>query len=70
MMNDIPTNQEIEAQPQFLSMPDPCEHVTRLEVIAARLNDYEKLEELLDHIEGCRARKAEAASEAAWDNRP
>lgn len=45
---------------RYLSLPDPCQHVTRLQLVAARLEDGEELDELLDHIEKCVAQKGKA----------
>lgn len=36
-----------------LSMPDPCPHLTRLELISARLNGGSELDACLRHLEGC-----------------
>lgn len=39
-------------QGQYLSMPDPCPHVSRFMLIGARL-DGDGLEEIMDHLETC-----------------
>jgi hypothetical protein len=36
-----------------LSMPDPCPHYTRLDLIRIRLNEATLLDEVLDHIASC-----------------
>lgn len=36
-----------------LSMPNPCPHISRLELIAARLNNAPELDTFLSHLENC-----------------
>ncbi len=40
----------------FIGMPDPCEHVSRLALIGAKIRGGDELEELMDHLDGCQAR--------------
>ncbi|MET0643985.1 MAG: hypothetical protein ABWZ17_06375 [Candidatus Binatia bacterium] len=39
---------------QYLSMPDPCPHITRMALIRARLNDPAEADRLFDHLQTCR----------------
>jgi hypothetical protein len=39
---------------EYLSMPDPCPHITRLDLIRARLNDRAEADRLFDHLQTCR----------------
>lgn len=41
-----------------LSMPDPCPHVARLQLIAARFEGGEVLAEVLAHLDRCRVEVA------------
>ena len=34
-------------------MPDPCPHITRMELIGAKLRGGDELAELLDHLDNC-----------------
>lgn len=44
-------------EPKTLSMEDPCPHVSRLDIIAAKLRgDSEEIQDLLDHIDTCSPR--------------
>ena len=48
---------DAKAEPQYLSMPDPCPHITRLDVIGARLRgDALQLDFIEEHLENCEDR--------------
>lgn len=40
-------------EPRYLSMPDPCPHITRMDLIGAKLRGGEELDALLDHLDHC-----------------
>jgi hypothetical protein len=39
--------------PTYLSMPDPCPHITRMDLIAAKLGPDYELDKILDHLDNC-----------------
>jgi hypothetical protein len=48
---------EAKNEPRTLSAPDPCPHITRIEVIAANIHrDAAELDRIHDHLEICEDR--------------
>lgn len=45
--------------PESLPMPNPCPHITRLNIIRAKLNDPAMLDDLLTHLAHCPDRNKE-----------
>lgn len=45
-----------ESKVTYIAAPDPCPHVSRLDLIAARLRGGELLDELMEHVERCEQR--------------
>lgn len=42
-----------DSEVTYLSMPDPCPHLTRMEVIAAKIEGGEALDQVWDHLDNC-----------------
>lgn len=38
---------------EYLSMPDPCPHISRIDIMRERLGGGENLDSMLDHIAQC-----------------
>lgn len=50
--NTTPAEHEEQVQ-EFISMNDPCPHVSRMQIIAAKLGNSEDLQDLLAHVHTC-----------------
>ncbi len=40
-------------EPQFLPMPDPCPHVSRMDIMRAKISGIGNLDDLLSHVDSC-----------------
>lgn len=47
------TGEHLNPEPKHLSMEDPCPHVSRLDIIGAKLRGGSELDDLIDHMQNC-----------------